>query len=41
MPYTMRDQINWSTGTAGRLRAVTAIGALYGAVILVCAFTRY
>jgi hypothetical protein len=41
MPYLLRDQINWSTRTAARLRSVSALGVLYGAAILTCAFTRY
>lgn len=41
MPYLLRDQINWCTRTAGRHRVVSALGALYGAAILACAFTRY
>ena len=41
MPYLFRDQINWSTKTNARWHAVHGIVALYGIVILTCAFTQY
>ena len=41
MPYLLRDHISWSTRNSGRWRALNAITALYGLVILVFAFTRY
>jgi len=41
MPYIMRDQINWLTSSNGRWRAAALVGILYGAAILVCAFTQY
>lgn len=41
MPYLLRDQIDWSTRSAGRWRALNAIALLYGAAILVFACTRY
>lgn len=41
MPYLMRDQIDWSTKSPGRWRALSALALLYGAAILVCAFVAY
>ncbi len=41
MPYLLRDHIQWSTRSTGRWRAINAIGLVYGAVILLCAITRY
>ncbi len=41
MPYLMRDQIDWSTKSPGRWRALSALAFLYGAAILVCAFVVY
>src|SRR5215203_2774336 len=41
MPYLLRDHIQWSTRSTGRWRAVNAIALVYGAVILLCAITRY
>ena len=41
MPYLLRDQIGWSVRSPARWRIVNVIALLYGAAILVCAFTRY
>lgn len=41
MPYLMRDQIAWGTRTAARWISLNTLAAIYGAIILVCAFTRY
>jgi len=41
MPYLFRDQINWSTKTNALWHTVHGIVALYGIVILTCAFTQY
>ena len=41
LPYLLRDQISWSARSNGRWTALHAIGLLYGAAILVLAFTRY
>lgn len=41
MPYLLRDHITWSTGSAGRWRALNIAGALYGAAILAFACIRY
>src|SRR6059058_3982557 len=41
MPYLLRDQINWSTGTSARWHAIHGVTAAYGFAILVCAFTQY
>ena len=41
MPYLMRDQINWGARTIGRWVSLNAIALIYGAVLLVFAFTRY
>ncbi len=41
MPYLLRDQINWSSQTNGRWRAIHGVAALYGIAILACAFTQY
>jgi hypothetical protein len=41
MPYLLRDQINWSSQTNTRWRAIHGIAALYGIAILTCAFTQY
>ena len=41
MPYLLRDQINWSAYSNARWRAIHAIVAAYGVIILGCAFTQY
>jgi len=41
MPYVMRDMITWGTRTIGRWISLNAVILIYGAIILVCAFTRY
>jgi hypothetical protein len=41
MPYLLRDQLNWSTRTAGRCRLLHGAMLLYGAAILAFAVTRY
>lgn len=41
MPYLLRDHIGWATRNPGRWRLVNLAGAVYGAVILGLAFTRY
>lgn len=38
MPYLLRDQLNWATGSAKRWQMLCAAGMLYGATILACAF---
>jgi hypothetical protein len=41
MPYLLRDQINWSARSNLRWRCLHGLVVLYGAAILVLAFTRY
>ncbi len=41
MPYLMREQIEWAVRSTGRWIAVHAAALLYGAALLVLAFTRY
>ena len=41
IPYLLRDQINWSTRSAGRWRLMHGVALVYGAVILAFAFLRY
>ncbi|HEY0369691.1 MAG TPA: hypothetical protein VGC85_08855 [Chthoniobacterales bacterium] len=41
MPYLMRDMIAWMTRTVGRWISLNAVVLIYGAIVLVCAFTRY
>ena len=41
IPYTLRDQINWSARSAFRWRCLHAIAFIYGGVILTFAFTQY
>ena len=41
IPYLLRDQINWSTRSAGRWRLMHGVAFVYGAVILAFAFLRY
>jgi hypothetical protein len=38
MPYLLRDQIRWASGSEGRWKGLAAAGIAYGALILVCAF---
>jgi hypothetical protein len=38
-PYLLRDQINWLTGVSTRYRLAAIGGVIYGALILVLAFT--
>ncbi len=40
-PYLLRDQITWVTRSALRWRVLALGGVLYGAVVLVCAFTVF
>lgn len=37
MPFTMRDQIDWVTKTAGRFKIATLSGIGYGVLLIVCA----
>jgi hypothetical protein len=41
MPYLLRDQIAWSARSSARWRVLHIAALLYGAAMLVCAFTRY
>lgn len=41
MPYLLRDQISWSARSNLRWRFLHGLVVLYGAAILVLAFTRY
>jgi hypothetical protein len=41
MPYLLRDQLNWSTGKAGRCRLLHGLMLLYGAAILAFAVMQY
>ncbi len=41
MPYTLRDQINWATRTAGRYKGLVLAGAGYGLLLVILAFTSY
>lgn len=41
MPYLLRDQIKWSTGTSSRWRTLHGILFFYGAAILTCAIIWY
>ena len=41
MPYLLRDQINWTTGSSMRWRLVNGAALIYGAVTLVLAFTMF
>ena len=41
LPYLLRDQINWTTGSNARWRIVSGGALIYGAVTLVLAFTTF
>ena len=41
MPYLLRDQINWTTKSTRRWHTIHGLAAIYGIVILACAFTQY
>ena len=41
MPYLLRDQLQWSTSSAGRCRLLHGVMLLYGAAILAFAVTQY
>ena len=41
MPYLLRDQISWSTNSAGRWRVLSGVGFLFGLAILACAMVVY
>lgn len=41
MPYKLRDQIGFLTKTEGRWRVAALGGVIYGAVVLVCAWTQW
>ena len=41
MPYLLRDQLNWSTRSSARCRALHTVMLLYGAAILAFAVMRY
>ena len=41
MPYLMRDYLNWSAQSNGRWRFLHGLVTLYGAAVLILAFTRY
>ena len=41
MPYLLRDQINWTTGSNLRWRLVSGAAVVYGAVTLTLAMIQY
>ena len=41
MPFLMRDWVNWVTNTAGRWKAASLGGVVYGAVMLVLAIVAW
>ncbi len=41
IPYLLRDQISWSTRTAGAWRIVAGLGLVFGLALLVCAVVVY
>jgi hypothetical protein len=41
MPYLLRDQIQWSTKSAGRWGLVAGLGLAFGVAILACAVVAY
>ena len=41
MPYLLRDKIGWSVHSIGRWVSLNVLVVIYGAVLLVFAFTRY
>ncbi|MFL6515279.1 MAG: hypothetical protein ACJ8M1_09685 [Chthoniobacterales bacterium] len=41
MPYLLRDQINWATGSNARWRLINGAALLYGAVTLTLAMVRF
>ena len=41
MPYLLRDQINWSTGTNTRWRLINGAALIYGAIILTLAIVTF
>jgi hypothetical protein len=41
MPYLLRDQINWTTGSNVRWRLINGAAVIYGAVTLTLAMTQY
>jgi hypothetical protein len=41
MPYLLRDQVNWITGTTTRWRFVSGVALLYGVAALVLAVARF
>jgi hypothetical protein len=41
MPYLLRDQIKWAEGSPLRWRVAHGLSVVYGAVVLILAFTRY
>ena len=41
MPYLLRDKINWAARSVARWVSLHGLAVIYGAVLLVFAFTRY
>jgi hypothetical protein len=41
LPYLLRDAIGWAARSAGRWMSLNALALVYGAVLLLFAFTRY
>jgi hypothetical protein len=41
MPYLLRDQIAWSTKTAGAWRIVAGLTMIFGIAITACALMAY
>jgi hypothetical protein len=41
LPYLLRDQLDWSTRTAGRCRLVHGVALVYGVALLALAITQY
>jgi hypothetical protein len=41
MPYLLRDQLRWLTESTGRLRAVAAVAAGYGLLLLIFGLTLH
>jgi hypothetical protein len=41
MPYLLRDQIYWSTKSAGRWRFLSGVAFIFGAAIVACSVVFY
>jgi hypothetical protein len=41
MPYLLRDKINWAARSVARWVSLNGVAVVYGAILLVFAFTRY